>query len=58
MEPQTKCEHMEVKDNQGEILAIVHAADYCSVTRSRWFLDKATGYVRRCMYMPSLDRLT
>jgi hypothetical protein len=36
-----------VKNDEGEVLALVHAADYCTVTRSRWYIDRATGYVRR-----------
>ncbi len=47
MDMETTCEHMEVRNDAGEVLAIVHAADYCTVTRSRWYIDKSTGYVRR-----------
>src|SRR5689334_14761201 len=51
------CEHMEVCNDNGEVIGIVHASDYAPVTKGRWFLDKATGYVRRTRDGMYLHRL-
>ncbi len=51
------CEHMAICNADGAAIGVVHAADYCSVTRSRWFLDRTTGYVRRSRDGMYLHRL-